>query len=168
MGTRGVDGIKVDRVASGAGGTLTFTFAIPEALKGLKQIAIRMESPTSGYFSYNWFYNNSTSGGTGGIPSGYSGFPTFKIVGVVRNQTVTVKTSNLPADDTFNVYMGYMGTRGVNGIKVDRVSSGAGGSQTFTFTIPDGLKGLKQIAIRMQSPTSGYYAYNWFYNNTTP
>jgi hypothetical protein len=47
-------------------------------------------------------------------------------------------------------------------------ASGAGGSQTFTYTIPDWLKGQYQIAIRMQSPTSGFFAYNWFYNATYP
>ncbi len=61
-----------------------------------------------------------------------------------------------------------MGTRGINGIQVDTIKSGNGGSFSATFTIPSALKGYKQIAIRLQSTTgSGYYAYNWFYNNTT-
>jgi hypothetical protein len=56
----------------------------------------------------------------------------------------------------------------VGGVKVDTVNSGTGGAQTYTFTIPDSLKGDSRIAIRLQSPTSGYFSYNWFYNSTYP
>jgi hypothetical protein len=170
MGTRGVNGIKVGTVYSGAGGSFTKTFSIPAALFGQYKIAIRLQSNTgSHYYAYNWFYNN-TAGvpGSPGTGPGYAGIPTFKIVSVERNNTVTIKTTNLPPSDSFDVLMNYMGTRGVNGIKVDTVSSGTGGSKKFTFSIPAALKGEYQIAIRMQSNTgSGYFAYNWFYNNTT-
>ncbi len=82
---------------------------------------------------------------------------------------VTVKTKNLPPNDSFNVLMGPMSTRGINGTKVDTVKSDTGGTKTFTFDIPKALRGSYQIAIRMQSNTgSGYFAFNWFYNNTTP
>jgi hypothetical protein len=64
--------------------------------------------------------------------------------------------------------MGHMGTQGIGGYQVDTVNSGNGGSKQFTFNIPAQLKGSYKISIRMQSPSSGYYAYNWFYNNTTP
>ncbi len=167
MGTRGVGGIQVDTVNSGTGGSITWTFNIPNELKGLRQIAIRLESPTSGYYSYNWFYN-SPSGTIPdvGLPPGV--IPTFAITGVVRDSTVTVRTANMPANDTFVVLMNYMGTRGVGGTQVTTVDTGTGGTLNLTFNIPDYLKGQYQIAIRMQSPTSGYYAYNWFYNNTYP
>lgn len=170
MGTRGVGGVVVDSFASGSGGTKTLTFSIPASLHGLRRIAIRFESTTgSGYFAYNWFYNNTTGGGSVSPGTGYTGYPTFKIVGVVRNNSVTIKTNNLPPSDTFKVLMNTMGTKGVNGIKVDTFNSGSGGTQTLTFTIPAGLKGLRQIAIRIQSTSgSGYFAYNWFYNNTYP
>lgn len=171
MGTRGINGIKVDTVDSGTGGNKEYKFKIPDALKGSYQISIRMQSPQSGFFAYNWFYNNTTNG-TGGQPTGPSlpagTFPTFTIVSVVQNQSVTVRTNNLTANDSYVVRMGPMGTRGVNGIKVDTVDSGNGGVKEFTFKIPDALKGSYQIAIRMESPVSGYFAFNWFYNNTYP
>jgi hypothetical protein len=172
MGTKGKNGIQVATINSGAGGSFSQTFAIPDALKGQYQIAIRLESTTgSGYYAFNWFYNNK-SGGTGGggtgSPSGYYGYPTFSITAVQRNQTVTIKTYNLTPNDSFNVTMGPMGTRGKNGYYVTTVSSGAGGTQTLTFTIPAALSGSYQISIRLQSPTSGFFAYNWFYNNTYP
>jgi hypothetical protein len=177
MGTQGIGGTVVDVVASGSGGTKTYTFDIPQSLYGSYKISIRMESPTSGYFAYNWFYNNTT-GGSGGQPTptpppstpppGYSGFPTFNILSVVRDSSVTVQTHNLPPNDSFTVTMGHMGTQGIGGYQVDTVNSGNGGSKQFTFNIPAQLKGSYKISIRMQSPSSGYYAYNWFYNNTTP
>jgi hypothetical protein len=107
-GTQGIGGIKVGKIESGNGGSFTATFNIPAELKGSARIAIRLTSPTSGYFAYNWFFNNTTSGGTGGgtTPgSGYTGFPTFSIVSVVRNSSVTIKGNNFPANDTFNVLM---------------------------------------------------------------
>lgn len=93
--------------------------------------------------------------------------PTFVISSVVRDQSVTIKTNNFPANDTFVVRMGEMGTRGVNGIKVDQISSGSGDELTLTFNIPASLQGSRQIAIRLESPGSGYYSFNWFYNRTT-
>jgi len=93
--------------------------------------------------------------------------PTFVISSVVRDQSVTIKTNNFPANDTFVVRMGEMGTRCVNGIKVDQISSGSGDELTLTFNIPASLQGSRQIAIRLESPSSGYYSFNWFYNRTT-
>ncbi len=175
MGTKGKNGFLVGTVDSGDGGTFTATFTIPSELKGQSQIAIRLQSNTgSGWFAYNWFFNSTTgtsggsgTGGGGSGTSGYSGFPVFFIESVVRNSSVTIQTSNLPPHDTFKVLMGPMGTKGVNGTFVTSVGSGSGGTKTYTFSIPSNLKGRKQISIRMQSTTgSGYFAYNWFFNNT--
>ena len=179
MGTRGVNGIKVDVVDSGSGGTKTYTFSIPSDLKGSYQISIRMESPSSGYYAYNWFYNDTSSTATQPPPAttpaptatapppGYTGIPTFSIVSVVMDDSVKIQTNNLPPDDTFNVTMGPMGTQGIGGTVVDVVDSGSGGSKTYTFDIPASFYGSYKISIRMESPTSDYFAYNWFYNNTT-
>lgn len=172
MGTRGINGFFVESINTGNGGTFSDTYTIPDQLKGEYQISIRLQSNTGkGYFAYNWFYNNTSSGRPKPPPgggTGYLGIPTFTISAVVRDENVSIITHNFPNNDNFDVLMNYMGTRGVNGILVDTVSSGSGGSLSFTFDIPDALKGLRQIAIRLQSNTgSGYFAYNWFYNNTT-
>jgi hypothetical protein len=98
-----------------------------------------------------------------------STIPVFYIDSVVRDTSVTITTYNFPSNNHFDVLMGYMHTQGINGYYVTNVSSGAGGTLTFTFTIPSQLHGQHQISIRLQSSTgSGYYAYNWFYNNTYP
>jgi hypothetical protein len=176
MGTQGIGGTVVDVVDSGSGGTKTYTFDIPSSLYGSYKISIRMQSPTSGYYAYNWFYNNTTGSATQPPPStpaptpppGYSGFPSFSVLSVVRDTSVTIKTNNLPPNDSFNVTMGPMGTQGIGGILVDTVDSGSGGTKEYTFSIPSALKGSYKISIRVQSPTSGYFAYNWFYNNNAP
>ena len=164
-GTLGIGGTKVTTINSGTGGAQTFTFTIPDGLKADAKIAIRLQSPSSGYFSYNWFTNQTSAGvpTTGGTYP--TTIPTFSIDSVVKDSTVTIVTKNFPASDTFTVTMGKFGTLGVGGATVTSVGSGTGGTQTFTFNIPASLKGESRIAIRLQSPTSGYFSYNWFYNN---
>jgi hypothetical protein len=171
-GSYGIGGTVVATTDSGTGGSFTATYNIPAGLKGSYRIAIRLENPTTGYFAYNWFYNNTapapspTPGPTPTPVPGYSGIPTFSIVSVVKDTSVTIKTKNFPANDSFKVRMGTYGSLGIGGKVVVTTDSGAGGSFTVTYNIPASLKGSNRIAIRLQSPSTGYYAYNWFYNNT--
>lgn len=95
-----------------------------------------------------------------------SGIPTFEIVSVVRNTSVTIKTANFPANQTFDVSMGQIGALGI-GYAAGTVNSGAGGVFTTTLTIPGALANVAQISVRLQS-ASGYYSYGWFYNTTYP
>jgi hypothetical protein len=66
----------------------------------------------------------------------------------------------------FVVTVGRYGTKGINGFEVATTDTGAGGSFTASYSIPQALRGHDRIAIRLQS-SAGYYSYNWFYNNTT-
>ncbi len=173
MGTLGINGYQVASTNSGAGGSFTATYTIPEQLKGAYQISIRLQSG-QGYYSYNWFYNNTTGGAPGldaalGTTTGYTGIPTFDIETVDTDKTVTIQTKNFPPNQTFTVMMGAMGTAGVNGVPVGKIESGAGGTMTKTFDIPDQFKGDYRIAIRAQTghAVNPFYAYNWF-NNTAP
>jgi hypothetical protein len=169
MGSKGINGIIIGTTYSGPGGRFTMKYDIPPALKGSYQIAIRLESETSGYYAYNWFYNTNTNvPAPAPQPPGYSGYPTFNIASVEKGKTVTITPKNFPPNDEFDVRMNWMGTRGVAGAIVETVTTNANGklSET-TFEIPDFLANAYQVAIRLESPTSGYYAYNWFYNNTT-
>jgi hypothetical protein len=117
-GTLGVGGVVVGSVDSGNGGSFSATFNIPAEFKGRYRLAIRLDS-TSGYFSYNWFYNDQSkgTGGTGGTggPSNpsYSGIPTFDVTNVTSDDKITVKTNNFPSGQTFTVRMGAYGTLGV-------------------------------------------------------
>ena len=174
-GTYGIGGLVVDNVTTDATGTLSkTTFNIPAGLAGQFRIAIRLESPTTGYYAYNWFYNNSTNVTPTPAPSStpppapsYTGYPYFYIESVVQGSTVTIKPHNFYPNDTYVVRMGYYGSYGIGGYVVDTVTTDASGNlSNTTFNIPVGLAGLYQIAIRLESPTTGYYAYNWFYNVT--
>ena len=167
MGTKGVDGILVTTINSGEGGAFSQTFNIPDDLLGEYQIAIRLQTKDGYFYAYNWFYNN-TSDETPAPDPGYSGIPTFSITAVVKDNTVTIETNNFPAEKEFDVLMGEMGTKGVDGILVTTISSGEGGAFSQTFDIPEGLLGNYQIAIRLESTTGGFYAYNWFYNVSYP
>ena len=166
MGTKGVGGILVTTIDSGDGGVFEATFDIPEDLHGDYRIAIRLESTTGGYYAYNWFYNNTSADDE--TPDGYTGIPTFSITGVTKGESVTIKTNNFPAGKDFKVLMGNMGTKGVGGTHVTTINSGDGGAFTKTFDIPEALSGNTQIAIRLESTSGGFYAYNWFYNSTYP
>jgi hypothetical protein len=170
FGTRGVGGTVVDTQNSGSG-TFTGTYAIPNALKDNDLIAIRLESPTTGYYAYDWFWNNDNneplkgSSTTSPLPAGK--IPTFAISNVKEDKNVTINPKNFPANDTFKVRMGDYGTRGVGGTVVETVTTdGDGDLSEVKFKIPASLYGLSRIAIRLESPTSGYYSYNWFYNST--
>ena len=98
----------------------------------------------------------------------YTGYPTFSISAVVKDGSVTILGNNFPKNDKFTVTMGAYGTKGIGGTVITTTDSGSGGAITATYNIPASLKGSYRIAIRLQSPTTGYYAYNWFYNNNAP
>jgi len=193
MGSLGINGYYVDTINSKDGGSFAVeNLAIPPQLYGSTQIAIRLQSP-QGYYSYNWFWNNTANVGTGGAPEnsattatsvyagmpvnpgtpGYTGIPTIGIDSVVQDNKVTLHTHNFPANQVFKWTMGPIGTQGINGIPVvgfEAWDSGAGGDQTLTLPIPPELYGSYQISIRAQTGHPWpypYYAYNWFYNNTT-
>jgi hypothetical protein len=187
FGTLGIGGIVVGTFDSGDGGSFEKTFDIPDALKGQTRIAIRADSP-QGFFAFNWFWNNTvnvkkkttSSNNESNEPSSstdesateapqvvaFHGIPTFSISAVTLNDTVTIVTNNFPAGQTFTVRMGAYGTLAMGGIEVATTDSGDGGSFTATYNVPDSLKGSQRIAIRMDSP-QGFFAFNWFWNNST-
>ena len=93
--------------------------------------------------------------------------PTFNIVGVMKDTSVTIQTANFPPNQVFTVSMAPINNLAVGGSVVGATNSTAGGVLTTTFTIPAQLAGTPQISIRMQS-VAGYYAFNWFWNVTAP
>lgn len=171
FGTKGVGGVKVGTVDTDASGKFTDTFSIPAALKDENKLAIRFVSPATGYYAYDWFTNQgtTTSGGTVVTPpAGVGTIPTFTITAVVEGDKVTIKGTNFTTNDAYDVYMGVMGSKGVGGVKVATQNTDGTGTFTATYNIPVSLASNSMIAIRLQSPTSGYYSYNWFYNSNYP
>ncbi len=175
MGTQGIGGTIVATTHSGAGGSITAQYTIPAYLHNQYQIAIRMVGQTSGYYAYNWFYNNDANVPGSSTPTpapspSYSGYPTFSIAAVQKDQNVTIAPSNFRPNDTYWVRLNWMHTKGVAGSIVQTVHTDANGNlDDVTYFIPDFLKGSYQIAIRLESINYPYYyAYNWFYNNDAP
>jgi hypothetical protein len=150
-------------------------------------VSVQLRAPEeSGSYRGYWRFKDS-QGGDFGLTSGgsvwvdikveddsssqnnsdedYTGYPLIEILDVDEDQSVTIKVKNLPPQDLFNVEMNFFGTEGINGEKVGSFLTDDGGKLTATFEIPDFLKGQSAIAIRLKSPYSGYYSYNWFYNS---
>ena len=78
--------------------------------------------------------------GAGTAASSTLAIPTISITSVKAGESVTIQTYNYPASQTFTVRMNAMGTLGAGGTIVGSLDSGAGGSMSATFPIPDGLK----------------------------
>ncbi|MBP9676747.1 MAG: hypothetical protein KBD67_08425 [Anaerolineaceae bacterium] len=165
MGKRGtfaLGGTIVGTLNTGTQTKISATFNIPADLAKDESVAIRLDSPT-GFYAYNWFYNTAAPVNNS---NPQTPIPTFSIVDVERDLAVGIETKNLPAGQTFTVRMGEISTRGINGIVVGTLNSAEGGVLKARFSIPAELAGKKQISIRMDSP-EGFFAYNWFWNNST-
>ncbi len=161
------------------GGIFRKTFNIPVSLQGKTDLVIQLKQVKKNgkVFSDQAFFSNTDTAYQSSTAGGYAynypyynsyylySVPTFSIIQVRRNSTVTIRTNNFPAGLTFDVLMGPMGTQGIGGYYVGTLYSGSGGTLEATFNIPPALYNSYQIAIRTQNYPSGYYSYNWFYNN---
>ncbi len=178
--TDGGGGVVVATTNSGAGGAFQETYLIPDILKGQDVIALRMDAP-GGFYAYNYFRNDPNflnpasalnpppAGTTGALVSttpGYTGIPTFSIKSVKADSQVTVKMHNFPPNRDFTVRMGYFGSLAKGGEVIGTTNTGEGGDMEETYEIPASLRGVHQIAIRMDA-TRYLFSYNWFYNVNT-
>jgi LysM repeat protein len=92
--------------------------------------------------------------------------PAVQIVRVVAGQSVTIRTQNFPANVTFDVLMNESGTRGIGGVRVDRITTGSRGDFSASFRIPQELRTDNRIVIRLDSPTTSFFSFNTFTNQT--
>ncbi len=173
IGNAAVNGIIVTYTNSGAGGSFEETYRIPTELKGKGQLAIRLESSSDTY-AYNWFNNTATSASptpvstivspsipvTGGVS------PAISIVGVEKNKAITIEARRFPANTNFNVRVGPFYNFWKGGVVVTTINSGNGGTFRFTINLPDQVKDVELVSVRLDSPNK-YYAYNVFSNATS-
>ena len=152
--------IKVGFAKTDGNGAFTKTFKIPGKLVDVAKISINLVG-IHGDTATNWFINASATSNTGG-----EGSPTFsfKVSSVKKGDSVKIKTTNLPANVTFDVRMGKSGSEGVNGTIVGELRSSKGGSVTGTFDIPDSLQGKSQFDIRVENRKLGIAAFVTFKN----
>ncbi|KAA3648141.1 MAG: hypothetical protein DWQ07_03865 [Chloroflexi bacterium] len=175
----GANNAVLEKVDTGNKGTIHQEFLIPDEIKKAETLVVSLESTTSSFVASTSFTNpisvpqtsttstsssSSSSGGTGGP---IVGIPTFNITAVKKDTTVTISGVNFIPGDIYDVLIGAYGTQAIGGIKVDTQAAGTG-SFTATYTIPASLAGSSRLAIRLQSHTTGYFSYNWFYNNNHP
>lgn len=145
-------------------GAFTATYAIPKELVDVARIEVRLDNGR-GDAATNWFINATADDYTGG--EGSPAF-SFSLVSVEEDEWVKIKTSNLPANVTFNALMGKAGSKGVDGISVGSLRSDDGGSVRATFEIPADLQGRSKIDLRLENKALGIYYYMTLFNEDTP
>ncbi|MEN8241453.1 MAG: hypothetical protein ABFS17_06000 [Chloroflexota bacterium] len=129
-------------------------------------VAFRYQNPyntsvtPNGYFTQG---DRATDGSGGAYNSSVT--PFLSILNVVSNGEVTLQTYNFPPEKDFLVTMGPMGTKGVGGYVIGTQNSGEGGNFIATYPVPMQLYGSDMISIRLESTTSGHYAYDYFTNS---
>jgi LysM repeat protein len=152
--------VLVGWVYTDAKGAFVKTFNIPGRLADVVKILVSVTN-RSGDVASNWFINASSDSNTGGI-----GSPEFKfsITSMKSDQWVKIKTSNLPANVNFNVYMGKSGSKGVNGYLVGTLRDEDGGTVRATYDIPSELHDKSKIDIRLENKQLGISYYLSFDN----
>lgn len=158
-GTYPTGAILVGSILTDRYGAFMKTFNLPSKLVDISKIGIHITNGRDA--TSNWFINATADGNTGG-----DGAPTFSVslVSVREDDWVKIKTSNLPANVTFDVLMGKSGSKGVKGIKVGTLRDDEGGSLKATFDIPSELVGKSKIDIRLENKSLGIVTYLTFEN----
>jgi hypothetical protein len=164
FGELAVDGTIVGTVNSGSG-SFEATFNIPSGLKNVKTLAMRMDS-ASGWYSYNWFTNQTSGAVVTPVEPVGSGKPYIDILAVEKNKVVTVQANRFPANQTFTIRVGPFKDFFKKYVVVGTVNSGLGGSFKFNVQLPDAVKDVDMITIRLDS-SAGAYAFNAFKNVST-
>ena len=164
FGDQAVDGIIVGTINSGTG-TFDAAFNIPSALKAEQTIAMRMDS-ANGWFSYNWFTNQTNTATVTPVPPVGGGKPYIDILAVEKNKAVTVQANRFPANQVFTIRVGPFNDFFKKYVVTGTINSGSGGSFKFNVALPEAVKDVEMITIRLDS-SSGAYAYNAFKNVNT-
>ena len=92
--------------------------------------------------------------------------PLIWIIGVEKNAAVTVQTENFPANQVFKIRVGPFETFFKDFVEVGTINSGNGGVFKFTVLLPEKVKDVEKITVRLDSK-EGEYAYNYFKNETS-
>ena len=154
------ESVLVGWVYSDAKGAFSKTFNIPGRLADVVKIWVLVTNG-SGDQATNWFINATSDSNTGGLGSPAL---SFSVASMKSDKWVKIKTSNLPANVTFDVYMGKSGSKGVNGYLVGTLRDEDGGTIRATYDIPSELHGKSNIDIRLENKQLGISYYLTFEN----
>lgn len=185
-GTYGIGGISVGLQDTGETGNFSATYIIPPELYGQGTLSIRLESTSSSFYAFDWFNNDSsfsitdttsttTTTDTTSIPATSIPtsnvivtpglYPSFTVTSITPNSQIQIAPANFTGNDTYVVTMGPFGSYGVNGYVSTTITTDASGTlSTTTFPIPTDVHAYDTIHVRLESPLSGYYSYNYFTN----
>lgn len=152
--------VLVGSVYTDAKGAFSRTYKIPGRLADVVKIWISVTNGR-GDLATNWFINATSDGNTGGIGAAAL---KFSITSMKSDDWVKIKTSNLPANVTFDVLMGKSGSKGVNGYLVGTLRDEDGGTVRATYDIPSELEGKSKIDIRLENKQLGISYYLTFEN----
>ncbi|NLG96289.1 MAG: hypothetical protein GX491_02910 [Chloroflexi bacterium] len=153
---QGVDGIIVAEFNSGAGGEIEATYQLPEEYKDTRILGIRIES-ADGYYGYNWFFNNTRR-----LIPDENRQPELVFSGVKKNQSATIEAKNLPARTKFTVRAGPYDRFYSAYVTLDPVQTGLDGSVKFDLQLPEALKDVENITVRLDG--AGKYVVDTFKN----
>lgn len=158
LGNYALGGTIVGYVNSGSG-SFDATYPIPDSLQDEKYIAIRMDG-VGGWYSYNWFTNKTSAVVT---PTPTSTKPYIEVIAVDANERITVQAHRFPAGQTFRIRIGSFKNFFKDYVVVGTIYSGQGGSFKFNVDLPETVKGVDLVTVRLDSPEK-QYAYNAFKN----
>jgi len=152
---------------TGAGGSVVTPVPLQQATKAATQPAQSHEAETATQPVPTATSTSSTKRTcvSSVYKGAYVGEISFGICAVAKDQSVTIQTNYFPANKNYTVRMAVMGNKAAGGTQVGSGNSGKGGTFQATFNTPSSLKGVQQIAIRVE--WSGYATWNWFYNNAS-
>jgi hypothetical protein len=177
IGSKGVNGTAVGDTTAASDGTFDATYTIPDSLRGQATIAIRIDG-SNGFFAYNWFTNKTNGSApsatatpapgvtTTPLPTGNSGRMSIQVTSVVQNDKITVSAFGFPANVDFTVRIGPYYTFWRNQAQVGVTNSGSGGNFQFDANLPDVVKDVALVTIRLDAYSGGnhYVTYNAFTN----
>lgn len=150
---RAVDAEYSTEFTSGNGGEQEFTLPIPEKLKGIRILGIRIESK-DGYAGYNWFFNRTQNAL---IPDA-SLKPDMSFLDVMKNTSVGVEATNLPPNTLFRVRVGPHNTFYQNYVSVNMVTTDSTGSVKFNIDLGANVKDVDYITVRMDGGSKSLFS----------
>ena len=159
-GNMALNGLVADVTNTGAGGSFQETYKIPAALKNEARLAIRLEN-SAGYYAYDWFANQISTQPTPTptvTPVPVTNKATISVLSVEQNKTVTLRTTNFPANTNFTVRVGPFYTFFRDYVTTGTINSGKGGTFDFSVTLPAVVKDVELVTVRLDG--GGIYAYN--------
>ena len=157
VGKQAKNGKPAGEFNSEKGGEMEFTYPIPDALKGKRILAIRVESK-DGYLATNWFINEDLAYRS----KDGKQKPELTFSSVKKNTSARVEGKNFPPNKTFSVRVGPFHTFYRDYQSLQSVKSDSSGNIRFDLDFTRVKKDAEAIMVRLDG--AGVTASNNFLN----